>query len=182
MEEEQGQDQDQSKVKVLKTKHGRTMSAKYRAHIWKRGQSGNPKGRTPKRDILECMEMEIRERAIAAGIPEAEAHRLLARGWLTAILKGSAPLTKEYLDRTIGPVVQRVEQNVAFADVARAEFEAFMDRPRNAEVEVRKALPARDPDSALLDGGDPDVLVEPDASAEAMERMANGGDDDASGG
>lgn len=66
---------------------------------WKKGQSGNPKGR-PKRlqieDLLEHVQNTNSERAIS-------------RVWLAQILQGNYQFFREYLDRRDGKVPTPVE-------------------------------------------------------------------------
>jgi len=81
------------------------------AHLWKPGQSGNPKGRPKKRTLSEelrdFIDQEMRD---AEGNGKGITHRqALARVIVKQALSGKFPFVKEIFDRLEGKVADRTE-------------------------------------------------------------------------
>lgn len=106
-------------------------------HLWRPGQSGGGhEHKVP--SYRDLMRRRMRELAAArkGGVAPGEEERLIVDAHLAMIIQDrNVAALREWLDREHGPVVQRVEQNVSLQDVTRREFEAFMTRPRDVEVE-----------------------------------------------
>ena len=62
---------------------------------WQPGQSGNPRGRPPRKAAVEAM-FDL--------IDETNGSRAIAQVWLSRMLAGDYPFFKEYLDRCDGKV------------------------------------------------------------------------------
>ena len=78
---------------------------KMRAAMWKKGQSGNPKGR-PKRPTFEALVATILDEHIpGSDVTKREA---LARVFVDAMLKRNAPMIREFLERS-WPKTTRLE-------------------------------------------------------------------------
>lgn len=128
---------------IVLDRKGRPIARPLLMRVLPKGVSGHP-GAKPKRTILELARQRLRsmaeqanEQARAQGRPEpysrGEEEALIADAWVAMIVSGrSVPALKEYLDRTMGPVVQRVEANVGVRDLVKKEHELFLRSNRRA--------------------------------------------------
>jgi hypothetical protein len=64
-------------------------------HRWRKGESGNPKGYSRKRRLID---------AFLAYLDETNAHQRVLEAWLQGIVSGDYRYLKELLDRHDGPV------------------------------------------------------------------------------
>ena len=100
---------------------------KMRAKMWKKGQSGNPEGRPPKRRFEDVVAEVLEEQIPGTDVTKFET---LARVFVTAMLKGDRSLIREFLAREY-PVKKQVEVTgadgrpleLSWLDLIRAERE-----------------------------------------------------------
>ena len=106
-------------------------------HKWKAGcRSPNPKGR-PKRMIVDLLDQELENIAVAQGLSGEFAGVVVAKRWLAMILEGNVQALKEFLDRRDGAVRKEVGLHVDVQSTLTQLYGALM-------VEEPEELPAHD--------------------------------------
>ena len=70
---------------------------------WKKGQSGNPKGRPKGPSLVDALKKVLQE------MGEEETLKKLARAWVGQSAKGNAVFFKELIERLDGKVAQKTE-------------------------------------------------------------------------
>jgi len=98
---------------------------------WKKGQSGNPKGRAKKPTFEELVERILSEGKIA-GL-ECLPREALAARFVTLLFEGNEKLLVEYLARA-WPKLQKHE--IQFGDISGETLEASIDRFLKSENEI----------------------------------------------
>jgi hypothetical protein len=95
-----------------------------KAYQWKPGQSGNPKGPTP-RPKFEAVVAKILDEKIPYADGDVTKREALARVFVNAMLKNNGQMIREYLARE-WPAVQKHE--LELPPVEQPALEAVLDR------------------------------------------------------
>ena len=89
-----------------------TVKPKSRAHLWKKGVSGNPGGRPKKSSTITgqiSRYLDDVPNVTVGGRPNTKTWReLISQAWLMGCYKGNPVLIKELLDRTEGKILQTI--------------------------------------------------------------------------
>lgn len=99
---------------------------------FKPGQSGNPKGRTPKAACITSLIREMLDQPMTKGKPETW-RQAIAKSILIGAVTGNSALVKELMERLEGRVTQPIEGGIEITD-ARSLSEEELDRRIRAEL------------------------------------------------